>query len=368
MRIEMRLTALLLATLFALLVSNVAAQTTGNVTPLVSFTPGERPEGLAVDRTGNLYTGELPTGEVVRVGPDNRVTTLAKLNGNALGVALDTNGDVLVALRTGNAAGMDPHGLWRVKQDGTKQLVATTPPDGVPNVVMQGPRGVIYLSDSALGRVYRIGPDGAIGDFLDHDLLKPNVDACAPDKFPLPVGANGLALDAQGNLLVANSNKATIVRVPVNADGSAGAPSVWAGPDCANLLGADGIAADGQGGLYVAANFRNKVVHVASNGTVRTLATAADGLDFPSSVEPGLGARAGWLIITNFANFTSQQNPSQAKPGLLALRLTAAQPAAPAVQPAGPTALPRTGGIGAGLMAVLGMGAAGVGLALRRRR
>src|SRR5262249_38827294 len=85
------------------------------------------------------------------------------------------------------------------------------------------------------------------------------------------------------------------------ADGRAGTPEVVV-EDCAMLAGADGLTLDQAGNVYVAVNSRNQVVRVQPNGAMDVLATAADGLDFPSTVRFGRAAGdQNQLYIVNFA-------------------------------------------------------------------
>lgn len=359
--------ALLLVAVLALVLGTVsvaAGQTaSGKVTAVIAYTPPMLPESVAVDAAGNGYVSFPPTGAVVRIAPDGAQSTLTTFNEPAapksLGIATEAPGSLLVVVN--GQPGGDARGVWRLRADGTKQLAAALPEGGLPNDVLAAPGGGFYVSDSLTGAVYRVGADAKAAKWVEHDLLKGNPNGCAPEKHPAAarfnVGANGMAWASNGDLLVANTFNATIVRVPVQADGSAGAPSLWAGPDCRNLLGADGITADGSGGLYVAVNFRNTVVQVSPGGAIRTLATAAEGLDFPSSVKVGTGKWAGSLIVTNFANVSASTPGAKTNPAILAVRLSAA---------AAPTQLPRTGAP-VGLLVVAGGLLVGVGAVLRRR-
>ena len=47
--------------------------------PLAAFAPGSLPEGVALDRQGNVYAGIATTGEIKRIAPGGAVSTLATL-------------------------------------------------------------------------------------------------------------------------------------------------------------------------------------------------------------------------------------------------------------------------------------------------
>jgi sugar lactone lactonase YvrE len=125
------------------------------------------------------------------------------------------------------------------------------------------------------------------------------------------IGANGLVVEPDA-LYVVNTDKATLIRIARGADGSAGAASLIAGPDCDKLGGADGLVRDGDGFL-IAVNRQNKVSRVAANGAVSLYATS-DTLDFPATL-----ARSGsrW-IGTNFA-FANAVAGTSPRPGLFTL-------------------------------------------------
>lgn len=102
------------------------------------------------------------------------------------------------------------------------------------------------------------------------------------------------------------SEKLTIYRIPVLADGGAGPATVYA-----EGIGGDNIAFDQKGNLYVTTDPFNTVVVVRPDGTQRTIASAEDGLDGPSAV--AFGTRSGEedvLYITNLAIFSAVKRPS----------------------------------------------------------
>jgi len=98
---------------------------------------------------------------------------------------------------------------------------------------------------------------------------------------PFNIGANGIALKGS-SFYVTNTDKGSIVQIPVMADGSAGTPTVFVAPDCANLSGADGLTVDPDGNFIVAVNHLNKLVRISPTGQVVPL-LSAPLLDFPTS-------------------------------------------------------------------------------------
>lgn len=143
------------------------------------------------------------------------------------------------------------------------------PAQTMPNGLAFGPDGALFVTDSARGAIWRVGADGSAAPWLQDKLLDGDLQACPPRALLSATGANGIVLDPSGSLLVANTTRAQIVRVPIAANGSAGTPTVVHGPDCATLAGADGLALDGAGNLYVTLNWQDRVVRIAPSGPCR---------------------------------------------------------------------------------------------------
>lgn len=275
--------------------------------PVVTFTPPDRPESIAIDKTGNTYVSMFQTGEVRKIAPDGTQSTLAVLGsgpntsfpGRRLGgLAVDPPGNVYAVLGDIPAT----RGVWRISRNGAVALAAALPSSLMPNDLAFDPRGNLYVSDSLGGVIYRVTRNGSISVWSADPLLSGTFAICG--SFPAgPLGANGLAFDKHGDLFVAITSVAAIVRISVAADGTAGVANYWVGPDCIDLHGADGIRFDNDDNLYVAVNLLGKIVRIDPNGSLQTLAAAlTDPLSFPSSLTFGTGrGERKQLFITNFA-------------------------------------------------------------------
>ena len=281
------LMVLLCLTLFFGLVLEVAGA--GHVTTVVSFDPslGEFPEGIAVDKTGNIYVGLGPPaggfGQIRKITPGGDHSIIAQLPSGPSGLAVDAPGNLFYGLFT-----FDPttRGVYRLSGDGA--------PERLPG------SGDI---DSLSGIVWRI-PHGGSAEpwFQDASLLGCGLALPLP-----PVGANGIVY-WHNALYVASTEQGLIMRVPLLPDGSAGAPAIIAGvPDCdaelTDLDSVDGIAMDVHGNIYALLVIQNKLVRLdRATGQITELLSAADGLHNPASLAfgSGMGDRQR-IFFTNFA-------------------------------------------------------------------
>ena len=304
------------------------------------FTPfstalGEFPEGVAIDKRGNVYVSfDTPRGEVRRFSPDGSMDLVIDLGGSgAVGLATDATGNVYVAREGAH------HGVYLIAPSGTPSLVPGTDRILFPNGLAFDHQGNLYISESfsldeplqdypgcdigfgskfGPGGIWRVRP-GAGAELLMRDQLLTGV--CAPSPIPFPVGANGIAY-RHGALYVNNTEKALVVQIALAHESSPTATVFAAIPDVdppspfgpPNL---DGLTMDVHGNLFVAVINQSRVVRVSVDGTdIQTVATAEDGLDFPASLAFGTGrGMRQTLFVTNYAIGP----PGGAGPGIVTL-------------------------------------------------
>ncbi len=266
----------------------------------------ELPEGITIDKTGNMYVSlGLPgfaggtSGEIWKISPDGTETVLVEFDvPPAAGLAVDASGNVYYAHPTNADDGTT--GVYRLTSDGGTERLPGTENMFLPNGVAFDEQGNLYASDSIQGAIWRI-PGGGTADaeiWSQHEFIQ----GCEEDPF----GANGVAY-WKGNFYVANTAKGILVRIPILTDGSAGEPEIAAGVDNCNpdeLYGMDGIALDVDGNVYALLVLQNKLVRIdPTDGTYTVLLTGEDdGLFNPASIAFGTGkGDQKSVYMSNFA-------------------------------------------------------------------
>lgn len=272
-------------------------------TPAVvaSFDPaqGQLPESVTADNDGNFYLSMSNT--VQKLSPNGTLSLYAQLPtpaGNfAAGVKFGPNGYLYVA-----SAGFDPSqgaaGLYKVSPGRTVSLVTQLDPTGFPNDIAFDADDNALVTDPFLGRVYKVDRSGNSSVWIQDARLLGN--PANPALVIAPFGVDGIAFDKnKRNLYLGNLDSGSIYRVAVGSGCAPGPLQLWVTDP--KLRGADGIAFDKKGNLLVAVNAQDQIAQVAPNGSVSVVAAGAP-LDSPSSVVFGQhGSDKKNLYISNFA-------------------------------------------------------------------
>ena len=254
------------------------------------------PEALTVGPDGRVYASTFAGGQIHVFAPNGRHLRTVDVNmgsGSLLNLAFhpDTGALLVIDFGARQLLEVDPH-------SGAANIVASFPAGTGPNDLTFDADGNIYVSDSFQGKIWRIPPGGGTPQEWAADPL------LATTGFP-GFGANGLAFNHdQSALFVANTGDDTIVRIPRNADGSAGQAEVFVN----SPNGPDGLIMDDEDNLWIPTNQENEILVVDSTG--KAIATLGDfdginrdgtvnGLLFPSDLAFSANGRS--LYVANFA-------------------------------------------------------------------
>lgn len=299
----------------ALALALVAAAPAGDEEPLVTEArivthldpaAGQTPENIALEPDGSADLTFAYARTVTHVTPDGTRTVRARLpevaapatpvmhSALVTGIARAHDGTLYVNYATGTSA----TGVWRVPPGGGAPVrIARLPPDGLPNgLALDESRGVLYATDSVRGTIWRVPRAGGTATAW----------ATGPALAPLPApaldcGANGVKVH-RGAVWVSNTDRGTLLRIPVAPDGAAGPVETRA----TGLDGIDDFAFPGPGTSVVAAlNTVGRVVLVRPDGTGTTLLTGRDGLSEPTSV-----AVRGRTVYVPSASYRARRDPN----------------------------------------------------------
>jgi sugar lactone lactonase YvrE len=294
------------------------------------------PYDVAVDIPGNVYVADSGNDAIRKITPDREVTTLAgqlavrgyvdAAGSDARfhfphGVAVDGAGNVFVAevntAATGGSGALST--IRMVTADGMVTTIVGRPgapgyADGTgtealfyyPKGIAVDAAGTAYVTDYLLGAeaLRQVTPDGTITSLTSVGQLgRPN----------------GVALDGDGNLYVADDNEHTIRKRSTD-----GTVTVFAGlagsSGSANGTGSAarfkfplGVAVDSGGNVFVADSGNNTIRKITPTGLVTTLAGRAG--TFGTNDGTGSAARfsypndvvvdnAGNVFVADLSNFT----------------------------------------------------------------
>jgi sugar lactone lactonase YvrE len=274
------------------------------VVTLFDSSAGEFPEGIAVDKAGNIYVGLgaplAPDGEIRKITPNGEETTLIGGQSPA-GLAVDAPGNVYYANFTLDEA---TRGVYRLTSDGVTERLPGTGAIILPNGLAFDKQGNLYVSDSVLGAIWRIPRGGSAELWIQHESL----EGCGfTPGFP-PVGANGVAY-RQKNLYVASTEQGLLVRIPIRSrGGAAGTPEIIAGvadcdPESDGLDSMDGIALDVHGNVFALLVMQHKLVVIdPATGEFSELLNDTNGLYNAASIAFGTGkGDRQSVFLSNFA-------------------------------------------------------------------
>ena len=180
-----------------------------------------RPENLTSSKDGAVYFGSTAKGTIYRAAPGAARAEpwiLASATGltNVLGVLADDKTNTLWVCQnaTGGRGGAPAVGQTALRsfdlRSGAAKGTYPFPPNpGICNDIAVSENGAAYVSESFRGRIHRLRPGATALEVWVTDQQLDVID--------------GLAFLADGALYVNNFANGKFFRIPVNADGSAGA-------------------------------------------------------------------------------------------------------------------------------------------------
>jgi len=294
---------------FSLFAQDIVTTLTGQ--PLVSGSSNgptasalfNDPAAIVADAAGNLFIADSQNHVIRKIGTNGLVSTFAGQAGmpgsgggsgsqaqfdTPSGIAVAHNGDFYVS-DTGNhmvrritSAGVVSPIAGLAGQSGFTNGLRTAARFNSPLGITVAGEGTIFVADSGNHLIRAIAPDGNVTSVAGRAENWGSQDGAGDSaRFNGPVG---MALDAQGDLFVSDSNNHTIRKIT-----RTGIVTTWAG-----MPGVDGftngdrlqarfskpaeLAFDKHGNLFVADSFNHLIRKISRDGKVSTV-TGVAGID-----------------------------------------------------------------------------------------
>jgi len=258
-----------------------------------------QPGGLAVDGSGNVYVADTGNATIRKITPSGIVSTLAgsATRGNQdgagsaasfrapSGIAVDSAGNLYVAdtfsatirkiTASGSVSTLAGTAGSRGDADGTGSAAQFNNPSGVA----VDAAGNVYVADTYNQTIRKITPTGMVTTLAGSVGISGGNDGTGI--YALFNQPGGLAVDASGNVYVADTGNATIRKITPGGVviTLAGVPGIAGLGDSAGGIALfnqpHGLAVDGAGNIYVADTGNAAIRKIAPDGTVTTLALVA---------------------------------------------------------------------------------------------
>jgi uncharacterized protein (TIGR03437 family) len=259
------------------------------------------PFALALDSSNNVYFAENGDSRVREINVTTLDISTVAGNGTAgfagdgstagnaeinspTGIALDSSGNLYIAdslnyrirkVASGNISTFAGNGTLSYSGDGGPASKAQL---NTPQGVAADAAGNLYLADTLNNVVRKVSPNGTISNFAGNGGAGSSGDGGAATGAQLN-GPQGLAVDASGNLFIADTLNAKVRKVSTSGviTTVAGSGTPGYGGDGSAASGAQlnlpiGLAVDAAANLYIADFGNSRVRKVSAGGAIATVA------------------------------------------------------------------------------------------------
>ncbi len=256
------------------------------------------PDGVAVDTNGDVFYGEPLFDSILRVtgGSIRRYAGRLPLTVDRqalqadikfpLSPVRDANGNIYFSEPTNNR-------VLQVSRTGIVNVLAGTGRAGFngdggngraaqmdnPRSLALDAKGNLYIADADNGRVRRVTPEGVISTFAGDGKFANTGDGGAATAASFK-SIDGLAVDAAGNLLITDGTSGVVRRVAaadgristIAGNGTLGFSGEGGQATAASLSLPGAVAVDATGNMYIADNGNLRIRRVTPAGVISTVA------------------------------------------------------------------------------------------------
>jgi sugar lactone lactonase YvrE len=238
--------------------------------------------GIAIDKNGNIYVADRPNAKIRKITPAGVVSTYADNAVGTTGVAVDGAGNVYYTeLEDGLIKKISPAGVVTTFAGGghgiSKDGLGTAAFLGDPYDITIDKAGNLYVSDEGDALIRKITPAGLV------TTLAGSLSSSYPPSAINGQGAaatfsspTGIAVGASGNIYVADLRNNMIRKITSGGLVSTLAGSGKAGSDdglgtAASFNSPTGVAVDQNGNVYVADQDNDMIRKISAEGMVTTI-------------------------------------------------------------------------------------------------
>ena len=271
--------------------------TSGYVDGVSDVAEFKAPEGVAMDKNGNIIVADRDNNVIRKITPQGVVSTIAGtgMAGYADGpgnvamfkspfkVAIDNDNNIIVADR-------DNYKIRKVAPDGVVSTIAGSTAGfadgsggsarfGQPLDVAVDAAGNIYVADNTNHRIRKVTPSGTVSTLAGSGTAGYADGTGTAAMFKNP---SGLTLDNAGNIIVADRinnlvRKVTPDGVVTTVAGTTAAGTSDGPASSATFNNPYGVVADADGNIYVADLTSALIRKITPDGTVTTVAGSGSG-------------------------------------------------------------------------------------------
>ncbi|HEY8999881.1 MAG TPA: NHL repeat-containing protein [Mucilaginibacter sp.] len=278
----------------------------GSANGVDSLATFNKPFGVATDVAGNVYVADAGNNQIRMIGTAGMVSTFAGTGiagasdvadsvsfNSPLGVAVDGTGNVYVADYENNL-------IRKITQAGVVSTLAGSGAQGaddgldtaatfnLPEALAVDAAGNVYVADNGNNLIRKVTPIGQVSTFAGSGQPGSGDGTGNAASFNSPFG---IAIDANGNLYVADSGNNLIRKITpggvvttIAGSGSKGANDGTG--KAASFNTPSGIAIDKSGNIYVADENNNLIRKITQAGAVTTISKAHINSQLKTVVRP----------------------------------------------------------------------------------
>jgi mucin-19 len=241
--------------------------------------------GLAINASGDIFVAENANNMIRKITPQGVVTTYAGGNSTisapnySENVATDNSGNVYYT------SGYSSHDIYRITPSGVTSIFAGSSSSGSANgtgtsASFNNPKGIaidgngnLYVADRGNNKIRKITPTGVVTNFAGSGVLG---SSDGPGTIASFYGLNGITIDNNGNVFVAEANHKVRKITPVGLVSTIAGSGVQGSADgigtAATFYNLSCITVDVSGNVFVGDGNNFKIRKITSTGVVGTFA------------------------------------------------------------------------------------------------